>query len=86
VSNRLPVILGLTILHAALSSVLGLHLALWLECSIAGAMVVIGTLFFVLAWIFSPTQGLLRRWLWRRIEAPQEMPPDAVRSGGAQTS
>jgi manganese/zinc/iron transport system permease protein len=86
VSNRLPVILGLTILHAALSSVLGLHLALWLECSIAGAMVVMGTVFFVLAWIFSPGQGLLRRWLWRRVELPQEMTPEAVPSGGAQAS
>ena len=60
-------------------------LALWLECSIAGAMVV-GTVFFVLAWIFSPSQGLLRRWLWRRVELPQEMTPEAVRPGGAQVS
>src|SRR5687768_1186268 len=42
VSNRLPVILGLTVLNAAISAVLGLHMALWLECSIAGAMVVMG--------------------------------------------
>ena len=81
VSHRLPVILGLTVLHGALSSVLGMHLALWLECSIAGAMVVMGTVFFLLAWIFSPSQGLLRRWLWRRIELPQDVPSEAARSG-----
>ena len=66
ISHRLPVIFVLTVLHAALSSVLGVHLALWLECSIAGAMVVMGGALFVVAWIFSPTQGLLRRWLRMR--------------------
>lgn len=63
VSHRLPVILCLSVLHAGLSSVLGVHLALWLECSIAGAMVVMGGALFCLAWVFSPTQGLLSRWL-----------------------
>ena len=61
VSSRLPRVLLLTVLHAAVSSVLGVTLALWLECSIAGAMVVMGGALFVLAWIFSPTQGLLLR-------------------------
>lgn len=49
-SQRLPVIHVLTVLHAALSAVLGTHLSIWLECSIAGAMVVIGTMLFSLAW------------------------------------
>jgi len=49
VSQRFPVVLGLTVLHAALSAVLGLHLALWLNCSLAGAMVVMGALLFALA-------------------------------------
>lgn len=61
-SRRLPTILLLTVVHAALCSVLGVHFALWLDCSIAGAMVVMGTALFVFAWVFSPTQGLLRRW------------------------
>jgi manganese/zinc/iron transport system permease protein len=85
ISNRLPVILGLTVGHAALSSVLGVHLALGLECSIAGAMVVMGTAFFVLAWIFSPTQGLLRRWLRGRMEVPPEAASEAAASS-ARTS
>jgi len=37
-----------------------LHLAMWAECSIAGAMAVAGAGPFCLAWIFSPTQGLRR--------------------------
>ena len=78
-SHRLPVIFLLTVLHAALSSVLGVHLALWLECSIAGAMVVMAAVLFVLAWIFSPTQGLLRRWL--RMRQPVESPVWLFRRG-----
>ncbi len=50
-SQRLPVIHWLTVLNAALSSVLGVHLSIWLECSIAGAMVVMGTALFGLAWM-----------------------------------
>jgi manganese/zinc/iron transport system permease protein len=61
-SQRLPVVLGLTVVHGALSSVLGIHLASWLNCSPAGAMVVMGAVLFCLAWIFSPSEGLLRRW------------------------
>ena len=82
-SNRLPVILTLTILHAAISAVLGLHAALWLECSIAGAMVVVGAALFVLAWIFSPSQGLLRRWMWNRLEVPEDLAPATVGSNQA---
>jgi manganese/zinc/iron transport system permease protein len=61
-TKRLPSVLGLSVLHAALSSVLGMHLSLWLVCTPAGAMVVMGGFLFVLAWVFSPSSGLLRRW------------------------
>jgi manganese/zinc/iron transport system permease protein len=37
----------------------GFHLATWLDCSIAGAMVVVAVLFFVLAWLFGPNGGLI---------------------------
>jgi len=65
-AHRLPTVLLLSVLHAALCSVLGLHLGLWLDCTVAGAMVVMGGFLFGLAWVFSPSQGLLRRWLWMR--------------------
>lgn len=74
-SQRLPVVLFLSVAHAALSSVLGVHLALWLECSIAGSMVVMGGALFALAWIFSPSRGLIHRWRQGRVspsETPQE--------------
>lgn len=76
-SERLPRIFVLTTIHAALSSVLGIHLALWLDCSIAAAMVVVGAILFVFAWVLSPRQGLLRRLRPRAVEhplAPQEAP------------
>ncbi len=50
-SNRLPVCLGLSLLHAALSSVFGVHLGLWLGCPLAAAVVVAGTGWFGLAWV-----------------------------------
>lgn len=60
-STRLPVCLWLSVAHAALSAVLGLHLGIWLDCSIAAAVVVAGTGLFVLAWVFGP-DGLVVRW------------------------
>lgn len=56
-ASRLPAIFALIVLHGALSSVAGLHLALWLDCSIAGAIVVAGCSLFTLAWLAS----ILRR-------------------------
>ncbi|MBM3870194.1 MAG: metal ABC transporter permease [Verrucomicrobia bacterium] len=52
-SQRLPVMLGLTVLHAALSSVLGIHLGVWLNCSLAAAMVVAATVLFMLSWLIT---------------------------------
>ncbi len=60
-SSRLSVILYLTSIHAALSSVMGMHLGVWLDCSIAAAMVVAGGALFLLAWILHPGGGLLWR-------------------------
>jgi manganese/zinc/iron transport system permease protein len=59
ISQRLPTMMILSVIHSALSAVLGMHLAIWLNCSMAGAMVVAAAALFGLAWIFSPSQGLL---------------------------
>jgi manganese/zinc/iron transport system permease protein len=72
--RRLPGIMLIAVAHAALSSVLGLHLATWLECSIAAAVVVMGGVLFGLAWIFSPGQGLLQQWTKRRVEQVPSFP------------
>ena len=65
---RLPPMFGITVVHALLSAVGGIHLATWLNCSPAGAMVVAGSVLFALAWVFSPSQGLLLRWFGRKLE------------------
>ncbi len=67
-SDRLSHRLGLTLLHAALSALFGLHLSVWLNCSAAGAMVVAASLLFVAVWIFSQIGKL-------RHQGPREVPP-----------
>jgi manganese/zinc/iron transport system permease protein len=65
-SRRLPAMLTLSVLHAALSSIMGVHLSLWLNCSPAGAMAVVGGALFCLAW----ATHLLRRSLRRHATGP----------------
>lgn len=67
-TRRLPAILLLVPAQAALSALLGLHLALWLDCSTAAAMVVAGCGLFLLAWLAGPESGW-RRWRARRRAA-----------------
>jgi len=74
-AQRLPTRLGLNVVHSLLSSVIGLHLGVWWDCSIGAAMVVAGAGLFCLAWVFNPTNGLL--WRWRR-KALKEPAPDPV--------
>ncbi len=77
-TTRLPVVHGLTVLHAALSSILGVHLSLALRCQVGPAMVVAGAILFTLAWVLSPSEGLLVRWRAgrRRLEIDPAGSPD----------
>ncbi len=73
-SDRLPARLALIVFHAVPTSVLGLHLSIWLNCSTAGAMVVVAAMLFVVAWVAM----LLRRKLrtaWLRANAPDQFTP-----------
>jgi len=72
-SERLRVRLGLTVLHAALSAVIGLHLSVWLNCSAAGAMVVAAALLFFAVWALSQAQ----RWMHFRRRFPESQIADA---------
>lgn len=58
-SDRLPHILTLSVIFGGFYSLAGIHLAEWLNCSQAGAMVVSGFGLFCLIWIASPRRGLL---------------------------
>lgn len=75
-SQRLPMIHLLTVVHAALSSALGIHLGTWLNCSLAGAMVVMGGFLFLLAWLFGPREGLVWRAFRRRHREPVLTTPE----------
>lgn len=72
-SSRLPVRLGLTILHAAASSLLGFHLSLWLNCSTAAAMVVAGAGFFLVAWGFTALRDAAAKRTGRISEAAPQV-------------
>lgn len=69
-SERLPRVLALSVLHAILSAFAGFHFSLLFNGKLAAGMVVTGFGLFLLAWLFSPTQGLisrkLARWALRR--------------------
>jgi manganese/zinc/iron transport system permease protein len=74
-SERLPTVLSLSAFFAAAYSLGGLHLATWLDCSPAGAMVTCGFFLFCIVWFFSPKRGLLTLWIKKyrsrgAIEAP----------------
>lgn len=60
-SQHLPTRLTLTVLHAALCSLVGLHLSLWLRCSTAAAMVVASAGMFVMVWLASLARPILRK-------------------------
>ncbi|MCB1227891.1 MAG: metal ABC transporter permease [Verrucomicrobiales bacterium] len=69
-SDRLSIRMVWTVVHAAAAAVLGMHLAVWLNCTAAGAMVVCSSALFVLVWV----GGLaVRRLRLRRV----------MRGGGA---
>jgi manganese/zinc/iron transport system permease protein len=65
-TDRLRLMLCLSLVHSGLSAVGGLYLAIALRVPTAPATVVAGAGLFVIAWIVSPSQGLIRLWLRRR--------------------
>lgn len=73
-TDRLWLMMILSVLHGLISAIGGIHLAFVLRCPAAAAMVVVGGVIFIIAWFFSPAQGLVARWLHlrREIEIPSE--------------
>jgi manganese/zinc/iron transport system permease protein len=69
--TRLPHVFIVVLLLAAASSVLGIHLATWLNCSMAAAMVVMATALFVGAWAISVASTAWHRRRWQaEVPAP----------------
>lgn len=65
-TDRLGMRLGLSVVHSALSAVLGMHLSVWLDCSPSGASVVAGSGLFAVAWALGPHDGVLPKFRARR--------------------
>jgi manganese/zinc/iron transport system permease protein len=65
-TDRLGVMLGLSVLIGTISSALGYWVAAQLDASIAGAITAVAGLLFLLAFLFSPSHGVLARALARR--------------------
>lgn len=63
-TQKLKVMLTLSVTHAALSSVLGFYLFSFFDCSYAAAMVVAGLSLLLLCWLLGPVDGML--WKWKR--------------------
>jgi manganese/zinc/iron transport system permease protein len=68
-TRRLAFMFLYSAIAGGLSSVVGYHLAFWLDVSAAGAVVSVACALFSMAFLFSPEQGLLagalRRWRLR---------------------
>ncbi|MFD3260319.1 metal ABC transporter permease [Paenibacillus lentus] len=65
-TDRLSRMLLYSVLIGALSSAGGYYFAKWLDASIAGSMITVAGLLFLLAFLFSPLHGLLARFSKRR--------------------
>ena len=61
ISHRLPAMLLISAIHAALSAIVGMHLGIWFQCSFAAAMAVAGGGFFAIAWAASAAAKTINR-------------------------
>lgn len=72
-ARSLGAMLVLSVAHGLLASWVGMYLAIALDISAAGAVVVAGGLLYALAFLFAPGHG--RFWRWRRASR-HAMPPE----------
>jgi manganese/zinc/iron transport system permease protein len=79
-TDRLWKALIISLIHAAISSVLGYHVALWLNTNAPATVVTAGLALFVLAWFFSPHHGLIPVWM-ARAELSNELKRAETRGG-----
>jgi manganese/zinc/iron transport system permease protein len=70
-TDRLPVMLGLSAGIGVLSAVTGFALARVLDASIAGSMATMAGVAFLVALLFAPRRGLVRKWVRGRSQKRQ---------------
>jgi ABC-type Mn2+/Zn2+ transport system permease subunit len=59
-TKRLPAMMALSALFGALSSIVGLYASYYLNIASGSTIVLTATLFFILAFLFSPRKGVLK--------------------------
>lgn len=65
-TDRLETMTAVAVLHAVVSTVVGMYASVWLNCSSAGAIVVVGGLLYICAFMFGPRHGVVSGWFRRR--------------------
>lgn len=65
-TDRLPIALALSTVISGAYSLIGFHLATWLNASIAGGMTVIAGIVFGIVWAFAPQRGLIATFVRNR--------------------
>ncbi|MFH0917177.1 MAG: metal ABC transporter permease, partial [bacterium] len=73
-TRRLPVMMAVSALIGVISAVGGLYASYYLNVASGGAMVLVATAIFVLAFVFAPERGLIWRLSGRRSQKPA-IPP-----------
>jgi ABC-type Mn2+/Zn2+ transport system permease subunit len=63
-TRRLPVMMVVSAIIGVVSSILGLYASYYLDISTGGAIVLVATAIFVLAFLFAPRDGIA--WRLRR--------------------
>jgi manganese/iron transport system permease protein len=62
-TKRLPAMMVLAALLGALSSLVGLYISYYLNIASGSTIVLTATLFFLLAYLFSPRKGVFKNWI-----------------------
>jgi manganese/zinc/iron transport system permease protein len=65
-TDQLPIALVLSTVISGAYSLIGFHLATWLNASIAGGMTVIAGIVFGIVWAFAPQRGLIATFVRNR--------------------
>ncbi|RED57205.1 metal ABC transporter permease [Cohnella lupini] len=71
-TDRLGTMIGLSLVIGVISSIAGYYTAAVLDASIAGCMVCVAGVLFLLAFLFSPSHGLVVRKLRQRASTARE--------------
>lgn len=79
-TRRFHAMLGLSVALGVAASVTGLYLSYYVDVASGAAMVLVSTGLFLLAMLFSPQEGLVRRALQRRRRAGRIEQEDALKA------